>query len=282
MLEHTFCHIQGVGPKTEQLLWQAGIEVWDDWRQPSPVPLRSTCPVEIPALLEASRQALADDPAFFANRLAAAELWRLFPHFREKTAYIDIETTGLAIESEITTIAVYDGRDVQVFVNGGNLADFPDYIEQFKVLISYNGKSFDVPFLERFFQIRLRQAHIDLRYILGRLGFRGGLKGCEKQLALERGLLDGVDGFFAVLLWHEYTHFHDELALETLLAYNIADTINLERLAVEAFNRNIARLPFATADLRLDLPVPPPLPYQPNPGCIDRIRRKYPSYHPQL
>ncbi len=281
MLEHTFCHIPGLGPKTEQLLWQAGILNWDDWQQPPPVRLRSACSAEIPALLEASRKALTDDPAFFAGRLATAELWRIFPHFRGKTAYIDIETTGLAIESEITTIAVYDGTDIQTFINGRNLADFPDFIQQFQVLVSYNGKCFDGPFLERFFQMRLRQAHIDLRYILGRLGFRGGLKGCEKQLGLDRGVLDGVDGYFAVLLWHEYSHYHDEQALDSLLAYNIADTVNLERLAVEAYNRNIAALPFA-ADVRLELPAPPPLPYQPDPGCIDRIRRKYPSYYPQL
>lgn len=279
MLEHTFCHIEGLGVKTERLLWQAGIRTWNDWREPVPVSLRTGRPAEIPGILAASRQALAGDPAFFASRLAASEQWRLFPHFREQTAYIDIETTGLAIESEITTIAVYDGTDVQVFINGRNLEDFPEFIQRFQVLVSYNGKTFDVPFLERFFKIRLKQAHIDLRYVLGRLGFKGGLKGCERQLGLDRGDLDGVDGYFAVLLWYEYDRYSDEPALETLLAYNIADTVNLERLAVEAYNRNVAGLPFA-ADLTLDRPVPPPLPYQPDPACIERIWRKYPGSRP--
>ena len=36
------------------------------------------------------------------------------------------------------------------------------------------------------------------------LGYRGGLKGCEKCLGLDRAELDGVDGYFAVLLWNEY------------------------------------------------------------------------------
>lgn len=277
MLEHTFCHIPGLGVKTERALWRAGVQTWADWQQPPPVRLRTGCPAEIPGILQASRKALADDPAFFASRLAASEQWRIFPHFRQKTAYIDIETTGLAIGSEITTIAVYDGSDISHFINGRNLADFPDFIQQFQVLVSYNGKTFDVPFLERFFRIRLRQAHIDLRYILGSLGFRGGLKGCEKQLGLDRGCLAGVDGFFAVLLWREYELCHDEQALETLLAYNIADTVNLERLAVEAYNRNIATLPFA-AELTLDWPTPPPLPFQAHPDCIERIRRKYSQY----
>lgn len=277
MLEHTFCHIPGLGAKTEKLLWQAGIQRWADWQQPPPILLRTACSKEIPAVLEASRKALANDPAFFTARLATSEQWRIFPHFRQKTAFIDIETTGLAVESEITTIAVYDGCGIHTFINGRNLADFPDFIEQFQVLVSYNGKTFDVPFLERFFRIRLPQPHIDLRYVLGRLGFKGGLKGCEKQLGLDRGYLEGVDGYFAVLLWREYELCNDWQALETLLAYNIADTVNLERLAIEAYNRNVAALPFA-AELTLDWPAAAPLPFQPHLDCIDRIKRKY-QYH---
>lgn len=274
MLEHTFCHISGLGLKTEKLLWQAGIRRWDDWRNPPPVRMKTSCPNEIPSVIENSRRALTADPAFFTSRLATSEHWRIFPHFRGKTAFLDIETTGLADSSEITTIAVYDGSEIHVFVNGRNLEQFPEFIEAFQVLVTYNGRTFDIPFIERFFRIRLRQAQIDLRYVLARLGFKGGLKGCEKKLGMSRGQLEGVDGYFAVLLWNEYANYNDERALETLLAYNIEDTVNLERLAVEAYNRNIAATPFAE-NLVLDPPTSPPLPYNPDPACIDRIKRKY-------
>ena len=30
MLEHTFCHIPGIGPTTEQALWRQGIHIWED------------------------------------------------------------------------------------------------------------------------------------------------------------------------------------------------------------------------------------------------------------
>jgi len=43
------------------------------------------------------------------------------------------------------------------------------------------------------------------------------LKFCEKALGLDRGDLDGVDGYFAVLLWRDYQKKHNEKALETLL-----------------------------------------------------------------
>ena len=66
--------------------------------------------------------------------------------------------------------------------------------------MTYNGKSFDIPFIESHFGAKLTHAHIDLRYILASLGYRGGLKGCEKQLGIDRGDLKNVDGYFAVLL----------------------------------------------------------------------------------
>ena len=274
MLEQTFCHIPGLGPVTEKRLWQAGIGCWDDWRDPPPVTMKTACRGEIPAILASSRQALNTDPGFFTARLSAGEHWRIFPHFRHQSAFLDIETTGLAEDAEVTTIAAYDGCEVTTFVNGRNLEDFPGFIERFQVLITYNGRSFDIPFLERFFRIRLRQAQIDLRFVLARLGFKGGLKGCEQRLGMNRGSLDGVDGYFAVLLWREFQETGDERALETLLAYNVEDTVNLERLAVEAYNRNVAATPFAP-ELQLQFPAPPPLPCSPDPACIERIRRRH-------
>ncbi|MBM9606180.1 ribonuclease H-like domain-containing protein [Desulfopila inferna] len=274
MLENTFCHINGIGTKTEVQLWQAGIMNWQDWCDPVGIRLSKRSRMEIPAIFEHSLAALQQNDAhFFCNRLKAGDQWRIFSHFRNTTAYIDIETSGLHDSAEITTIALYDGRDVFHYVNGRNLHDFVEDVSRYDVLVSYNGKSFDVPFIERFFNIRLNQAHIDLRFVLARLGFKGGLKGCEKQLGINRGSLDGVDGAFAVSLWYRYERYNDEKALETLLAYNIEDTVNLERLLVEAWNRNLAETPFA--EQLLSCPQAPPLPFQPDLDCVAAIRRQF-------
>jgi len=275
MLRHTFCHIPGIGLKTEKKLWSKGILDWDDWSENVPLNLSAFTRLEGTRLLDLSHRALEEeDPQFFAEVLASTEPWRIFPHFRDTTAYLDIETTGLSDEAEITTIALYDGHQVLTYVNGENLDDFVDDICNYKVIVSYNGKSFDVPFLERFFKIRLDHAQIDLRHVLARLGFRGGLKGCEKQLGLHRGNLDGVDGYFAVILWNEYCRRNDPKVLETLLAYNIEDTVNLERLAVEAYNRNIAETPFA-GRLALACPPPPPNPSFADFETIERLKKDY-------
>lgn len=165
--------------------------------------------------------------------------WHQFPEFRDSVAYVDIETTGLSRQyNEITTIALYDGNQVYTYVNGKNLEDFKTDILKYKFLVTYNGKSFDAPFIETFFNIKLDHEHIDLRYPLRKLGYTGGLKAIEQRLGIDRGELKSVDGFFAVRLWHEYKRTKNERALETLLAYNCADVVNLEILMIHVVNQN--------------------------------------------
>jgi uncharacterized protein YprB with RNaseH-like and TPR domain len=272
MLNHTFCHIPGIGRKTEEKLWASGVISWEDWREPLPIRLPITTRIDGPKIIGRSIAALAESPGYFSNILASYEAWRLFPHYRDRTVYLDIETTGLHDFAEVTTIAMYDGHQVFTYVNGENLDNFLDDIFRYQVIVSYNGKSFDIPFLERFFRTPLPHAQIDLRHILARLGFKGGLKGCEKQLGMNRGNLDGVDGYFAVLLWREYQASGDRRALETLLAYNIEDTVNLERLMVEAYNRNLLATPFSKA-LELAHPLAPPNPFVADSACVDRLKR---------
>jgi uncharacterized protein YprB with RNaseH-like and TPR domain len=270
MLKQTFCHIPGVGYATEKKLWEAGITSWEHLLE-DPDRISRVNNYEIIAILEQSLTALPASPAFFANSLKRSDAWRLFPHYRETTAYLDIETTGLGEPCEITSIALYNGQDISTYVNGRNLEQFIDDIAYYDILVSYNGICFDIPVIEHYFRTRLTQAQIDLRYVLAQLGCRGGLKGCERQMGINRGILDGFDGSFAVLLWREYERTGNEAALETLLAYNIEDTVNLERLMVEAYNRNAAQTPFGP-DIYIDYPISPQIHYHPDPGILAAIR----------
>jgi uncharacterized protein len=173
-------------------------------------------------------------------------------------AYLDIETTGLGGPGDhITTIALYDGRAIRHYVHGRNLPEFARDIPSYKLLVTYNGKCFDLPILRTTFGLALNQPHIDLRYVLASLGYRGGLKGCERTLGLDRGDLANVDGYFAVLLWHDYQRYRSPEALETLLAYNIRDAVNLETLLVMAYNLKAAQTPFGSG-IAFSLPVAPP------------------------
>lgn len=273
MLFNTFVHIPGIGETTERKLWQAGITSWDDFQEPYPEFLSGQKIRFINDHLARSRaQAGQLTGREFLRQLPAAQRWRIFPHYRDSVAYLDIETTGLGFtEHAITTISLYDGEKVFTYVQGENLADFAEDIGQYQLLVTYNGKAFDVPMIEKHFGFRLGQAHIDLRPLLQKLGFVGGLKGCERQMGLDRGELAGVDGYFAVVLWREFCRTKERRVLETLLAYNVEDTVNLESLLVQAYNLKLQGTPFAESH-RLPMPTVPEKPFVPDMELIIRLR----------
>jgi len=272
MLTNTFQLIQKIGPKSEERLWQCGIRHWDDLTAPYPDHLSPAQGDHMAKCLTEARTHLACRPSWFLEKLAAREHWRIFPHFRAVTAYLDIETDG-SFANRITTATIFDGQNIRCFVQGDNLDNLPLALREYDVLVTYSGKSFDVPVIEKQFGTRLKIAHLDLRYLLAGLGFKGGLKKCEIRLGLDRGELTGVDGYAAVLLWEMYRRTGKRRALETLLAYNIMDTVNLERLLVEVYNRNIAATPFGE-ELRLEMPESPELPFRPDPEVLAELRSR--------
>jgi uncharacterized protein YprB with RNaseH-like and TPR domain len=132
VLRHTFCHLPGVGEKGERRLWDAGVTCWDDAaraRRLDPTSLRAS-----------ADQHAGRNPAWFGDRLPAAQAWRLFHDFRDCCAYLDIETTGLLGSGYVTTVALYDGRSVRTYVHGHNLDDFCRDVADYRLLITYNGK----------------------------------------------------------------------------------------------------------------------------------------------
>ncbi len=276
MLKHTFCHVQGIGARTEQQLWASGICSWEDLLEssPDPLPLGKNRTWLFKTGLGQSMIALQEkNPKYFCELLASDQHWRIFPQFRDSVAYLDIETTGLGnVGDHITTIALYDGSSIRWYAHGKNLEKFAEDIKQYKLLVTYNGKTFDLPFIRNNLGAPMDHAHIDLRYILRSLGYRGGLKACEKQLGIDRKELNGVDGYTAVLLWSEYRKTNNLKALETLLAYNIMDVVNLESLMVMAYNLKLKETPFL-GKLELPPPLPPPIPFEPDAAIIEKMKR---------
>lgn len=273
MLKHTFCHLSHIGLKREKRLWDKGIVTWEDLlaRLPFHGGFNKRLRADIEAELNASIFHLKQKkPFYFAQRLPTAQAWRLFPEFRRSAAFVDIETTGL-YNPDITTIALYDGKQIRHYINGINLDEFITDISGYDLIITYNGKRFDVPIMESFFNIHLDHAHIDLRYVLKSIGFSGGLKGCEKKAGIHRGDLDGLGGDFAVRLWNAY-YWHGSIsALHTLLAYNIADVVNLEKLMVIACNHHLETMRAFPVETLPD-PLEQALPFHPDVKLIQSLR----------
>ena len=273
MLKHSFCHLPGIGPKKEHRLWERGILTWEDFLEPGNEPFVAEKVQEQQNRVRDSLRQLGQNNAeYFAALLPRAEMWRLFRTFRDQTAYLDIETTGMGRGLDhITCIGLYDGREIQSFVHGRNLEAFADRILDYKLLVTFNGSCFDLPFIERELQIQLPAAHVDLRFLLKSLGYAGGLKSVEKQFDLDRGCLSGADGFLAVLLWERFQATEDERFLETLLAYNAEDVINLEFLMTRAYTLKQAACPVALDDPAPEVLHPFPNPYTAHAAVLEPL-----------
>jgi len=257
ILSKTFIHIKGIGKQKEEKLWNDGFQDHKVFLKNN----KDLIDDELYKAIQNSRNELSiGNPNYFYDGLGSKEEWRVYGNFVNETAFVDIETTGLSAGSDIiTTAIIHSPTKTYSFINGVNLNELVDVLNQYSVVVTYNGKTFDIPFIEKYFKTKINVAHLDLRYILSSLGYKGGLKRCEELLSLPvRAGLKDVDGFMAVLLWNYYQETKDEKALETLLAYNFEDTVRLEWLMNEAFNQKLNQYGFKTSQIKhRDIPINP-------------------------
>lgn len=247
MLTSTFVLLKGIGPCTERRLWQDGIVNWETFlRHPS---LPGISPKRKSwydsDLIIAQSQLTAGRADFFGTCLNGRDHWRLFETFRQRTLYLDIETTGMsAHEGHVTVVGLYRDGHMTSLVWGDSLSEERLHAElnQTDLLVTFFGTGFDIPFLKTAYpRLNLRKPHFDLCYATRRLGLRGGLKQIERALNIERdAALDGLDGWDAVRLWQQWRG-GEQAALDLLLRYNAADTRNLEPLAEQVYEQMLVR-----------------------------------------
>lgn len=151
-------------------------------------------------------------------------------------AYLDIETTGLSGDDEITVIGVYvcngaESRVVQLVGDEISEESLFEALAGVAVIYTYNGASFDLPFIRRRLKVDLTDTfrHHDLMHDCWKCSLMGGLKVVERKLGIVRGLPD-MDGFQAIRLWWRYVNDADAAALRMLLEYNREDVVNLKTL----------------------------------------------------
>ena len=228
-VENSFIPVRGVGERTERKLWERGITHWDEF-EPSAV--GPTTADRIEAFIEEARERLADgDSRYFSEAFPSGESWRLYENFREEACFFDIETTGLSHDRhDVTTVSFHRGGETRTLVCGDDLTAgaLREEFERAPLLVTFNGKQFDVPFLERSFDLSIDNPHLDLRYPCRRIDLTGGLKAIEAEIGVERDRPD-ISGRDAVRLWREYER-GDEGSLDTLVSYNREDAVNLRAL----------------------------------------------------
>jgi uncharacterized protein YprB with RNaseH-like and TPR domain len=234
MLTSTYIHIPHVGRTIEHRIWSCGARTWSEFAEhQDEIPISAAKKTTILAGIDESTQHLiAHDAEFFAKSLPKSEHWRAYRDFKDKIAFVDIETTGLSQHySHMTVVGIYDGKKAKAYVRGIDLDDIVCEFAKYDFLVTYNGARFDLPFIKHEYpEIEFNQLHMDLMYPLRRIGYTGGLKAIEQALGITRSEdTTGITGFDAARLWHEYEHGSDE-ALSLLLKYNQEDIVNLETI----------------------------------------------------
>src|SRR5204862_7081489 len=179
------------------------------------------------------------DISFFAENHTQNEHWKLYRDFRERTIFLDVETTGLSrYYDDITLVGTFDGRESRIFVKDNNLGDLAKLLEKYDVLVTFNGKLFDVPFIRKEFpKLPLQHVHLDLRFLLRSVGIGGPLKEIEQRLGIRRGgEITDIGGREADVRWSRFLKGDDE-AHRKLVLYNLSDTKTLKTLMDYCYRR---------------------------------------------
>jgi uncharacterized protein YprB with RNaseH-like and TPR domain len=148
--------------------------------------------------------------------------------------YLDIETTGFSrnyADLTVVGLALERGDNCEVFQLVGDqisAARLLRLVKEARVLYTYNGSRFDLPFIKTKLGLDLKERlpHRDLMYDCWRQNLYGGLKKVEQTLAIARET-EGIDGRMAVTLWYDYKRYGNQTSLATLLQYNKEDVLNL-------------------------------------------------------
>lgn len=224
-----FEHCPGIGPGRVRSLHQAGFHTWGDCiHRQHDLPLKGNLKQHFIEFLHQSQDHLNnDDLVWLITHFPQRHHWRILKRYFHKAVFFDIETTGLSSYDNIVTVAAaLENNKLEIFTEGYNLADFLEYIDSRELVVSFNGKCFDIPFLERVFHIPgFTVPHIDLRWVAWHAGFKGGLKVIEREMGIIRpGHLLDVDGFEALNLYWQW-HAGDEDSGYQLVQYCAADVI---------------------------------------------------------
>ncbi len=228
MIRRSFVILERVGRKKERALWQQGILDWNDFLQKTVIKNISSQKKQYydRQIKDAQRALIANDSAYFQKVLAARETWRLYSSFSEECGFFDIETDS---RGRITLVGISNYYQTKTFVQGVNLEkkNLETALGQFKLLVTFNGASFDLPKLKKQFGVTLAIPHLDLKPLCVQLGWKGGLKEVEKMLDLRRPAhLYGNP----VDLWKAFHASGDREYLDLLIDYNTEDTENLKMI----------------------------------------------------
>lgn len=243
MIRRTFLILPSIGCKTEARLWRKGIADWNDFISTGHIEgLSDARKGMMDGHLERADRFLERGVTeYFCQILPTVEHWRMFDRFEDDCAYLDIETDGQYANANVTVVGIHRGGKTTTLVRDEDLnaANLAKALEGAKMLVTFNGSSFDLPILHYHYPMAVpRLPHYDLRHACRRVGLTGGLKRIEKEVGIARPReVEFVTGEEAVYLWRAWQRKGSKNALKLLKTYNQEDTENLVPLARMVYDR---------------------------------------------
>lgn len=254
MLTASFIFANGITESMERAIWSRGITSWELLKKHRGEAAEAIGTARSQKLLDevlrAEEALAAGDHNYFRQRWPARESWRLLKGYctDEEIALVDIETTGRTPGyDQITVIGLSDGSKEQAFVadrpmpGDHKLSDYLEAIRRYKLVVTFNGESFDIPFIEKHFRdnnYHQEQPHLDLIWPARSIGLSGGLKDMEKQIGIERDDdIADMRGMEAITLWGQWKQHGDRAAYDRLVTYCKADCTNLKDFALHIYNK---------------------------------------------
>ena len=242
MIQQSFIFLDKVDHKTEENIWQQGIGNWESFIDALDVkgiakPRKKYYDRQ---LMKAYNALNGSDSSYFL-KLPQSEMWRLYGFFKQDCVFLDIETSGMNKDDDITVIGLYDGLETKTMIRGINLDmdELKKELSKYKLIVTFNGSSFDVPFIKKRYPDLLPNIpNFDLRVACARIGLTGGLKEIEKKLGIKRNeIIEKMYGGDVLLLWRMFRGSGDDYYLKLLVEYNEEDVFNLKKIADYVYDR---------------------------------------------
>ena len=163
--------------------------------------------------------------------------------------FLDLETTGLAATPLFLAGTAFMDRDklkvVQLLARDYSeeaavVSILDDLLSRFDTCITFNGKSFDIPYLRersKYHKIDLRSAprHFDLLHH-ARRAWKHCLPNCRlitlEWYILGRRRIGDVPGWEVPCIYHDFVHTKDARRLTVVIRHNLMDILSMAELLV--------------------------------------------------
>ena len=172
-----------------------------------------------------------------------------------RVLFLDIETTGLSAQPIfLIGLMHYTGSDLHLHQflardyseERAMLASFAERMPNYQALVTFNGKSFDVPFIRdrgvaNGIEVEFEGVHVDLLHE-ARRRWRGKLPDCRLQ-TLERCLLKRVrsgdiPGELIPQAYHDFVHSGNAFQICDIVHHNALDLVAMSEILLHMIREN--------------------------------------------